>query len=288
MAPGREQRRCPQLSAPTRSGTASTPASCSQRSTRSRPSPSSAASSSASRTAGSPARTTRGRSASSTGRGQEDASRAEAFEVDAGEPAVLSAQRGRTPRRSCSPRSPRCLTLSLVYVAAARKVKLTRGQLDARGRHRRAGRARALDDEVRNGFEHIRVSFRVEGRRARGEAAGARRAGQQRSAVFDMVTEASPCRWRPMRSDVVAEAGDRSGRRHATPQEDTTMTIELHASTAAGRRLVALAERLADDSVRRCGRARPRRSVPVREHRRRSRAADTSSPRSRASSAASA
>ena len=49
------------------------------------------------------------------------------------------------------------------------------------------------------------------------------------------------------------------------------MTIELHASTSAGRRLVELAERLADDPVRRCGPPRPGRVVPVRRARRRSR-----------------
>ena len=42
------------------------------------------------------------------GAGQEDASRAEAFEVDAGEPAVLcGTDTGPNPRRSSSPPSPR-------------------------------------------------------------------------------------------------------------------------------------------------------------------------------------
>ena len=55
-----------------------------------------------------------------------------------------------------------CLTTSLVYVAAARGVTLTavestlEGDMDVRG-------ALGLDDEVRNGFERIRVTFRIEG-----------------------------------------------------------------------------------------------------------------------------
>ena len=53
-----------------------------------------------------------------------------------------------------------CLTTSIVYVAAARKVELASvestltGDMDVRG-------ALGVDDEPRNGFERIRVSFRV-------------------------------------------------------------------------------------------------------------------------------
>ena len=55
-----------------------------------------------------------------------------------------------------------CLTTSLVYVASARGVRLTRvestleGDMDLRG-------ALGLSDEVRNGFDALRVTFQVEG-----------------------------------------------------------------------------------------------------------------------------
>ena len=68
-----------------------------------------------------------------------------------------------------------CLTTTLVYVAAARKVRLTEvestleGDMDVRG-------CLGLSDEVRNGFTHIRVQLPRQGRRAGGEAARDRRA----------------------------------------------------------------------------------------------------------------
>ena len=86
-----------------------------------------------------------------------------------------------------------CLTTSIVYVAAARKVPLTSvesiltGDLDARG-------AFGLDPEPRNGFERIDVSFRVtatrqrrapRGRGARTAALGRVRHGHQRGARHD-------------------------------------------------------------------------------------------------------
>src|SRR3712207_3301822 len=97
------------------------------------------------------------------GAGQEDTSRAEAFAVDAGEPAVLlGTDTGPNPAEHLLHALAACLTTSLVYVAAARGVRLTHvesrleGDMDVRG-------CLGLDDDYRNGFERIRVSFRVKG-----------------------------------------------------------------------------------------------------------------------------
>ena len=86
------------------------------------------------------------------GAGQEDASRTQSFSLDAGEPAVLlGSDTGPNPAEALLHALAACLTTSLVYVAAARKVRLTEvestleGEMDVRG-------CLGLDDEVRNGF----------------------------------------------------------------------------------------------------------------------------------------
>jgi uncharacterized OsmC-like protein len=83
------------------------------------------------------------------------------------------------------------LTTSLVYVAAARGVHLTEvestleGDMDVQG-------ALGLSKEYRNGFEQIRVSFRVEGDAPAEKLRELVERAQQRSAVFDMVTTGVP------------------------------------------------------------------------------------------------
>src|SRR6185295_11918422 len=78
-----------------------------------------------------------------------------------------------------------CLTTTLVYVAAARKVRLTavestlEGEMDVRG-------ALGLSDEVRNGFTAIKVSFKVKGDASDEKLREVVERAQARSAVFDM------------------------------------------------------------------------------------------------------
>jgi uncharacterized OsmC-like protein len=97
------------------------------------------------------------------GAGQEDTSRTDAFTIDAGEPAVLiGTDTGPNPAEILLAALAACLTTSLVYVAAARGVRLTEvestleGDIDVRG-------CLGLDDEYRNGFQRIRASFTVRG-----------------------------------------------------------------------------------------------------------------------------
>src|SRR4051812_39785100 len=120
--------------------------------------------------------------------GGEDTSRAEAFQLDAGEPAILiGTDTGPNPAEYLLHALAACLTTSLVYVAAARRVRLTRvestleGDLAVRG-------ALGLPDEVRNGFEQIRVSFVVEGDAPPEKLRELVERAKARSAVFDMVT----------------------------------------------------------------------------------------------------
>jgi uncharacterized OsmC-like protein len=126
------------------------------------------------------------------GAGQEDSTRPAAFTLDAGEPAVLlGTDTGPNPAEALLHALAACLTTSLVYVAAARKVRLTEvsstleGDMDVRG-------ALGLSDEVRNGFSRIRVSFKVKGDAPPEKLREVVQRAQARSAVFDMVTNGVP------------------------------------------------------------------------------------------------
>ena len=126
------------------------------------------------------------------GAGAEDTSRAEPFQLDAGEPAILlGTDTGPNPAEYVLHALAACLTTSIVYTAAARKVRLTSvestvtGNLDARG-------AFGLDDEVRNGFERIAVSFKVAGDAPQAKLREIVERARERSAVHDMVTNGVP------------------------------------------------------------------------------------------------
>jgi uncharacterized OsmC-like protein len=126
------------------------------------------------------------------GAGQEDASRERPFTLDAGEPAVLLGHdEGANPAEGLLHALAGCLTTSLVYVAAARGVRLTevestlQGDMDVRG-------ALGLSDEVRNGFSNLRVSFKVSGDAPPEKLRELVERAQARSVVFDMVTNGVP------------------------------------------------------------------------------------------------
>jgi uncharacterized OsmC-like protein len=124
--------------------------------------------------------------------GGEDSSRGQAFQIDAGEPAILlGTNTGPNPAEYLLHALAACLTTSIVYVAAARKVPLTSvestltGDMDVRG-------ALGIDDEPRNGFERIGVSFRVTGDAPEEKLREVVARATQRSAVYDMVTNGVP------------------------------------------------------------------------------------------------
>jgi uncharacterized OsmC-like protein len=126
------------------------------------------------------------------GAGQEDASRERAFTIDAGEPAVLlGTDTGANPAEHLLHALAACLTTSIVYVAAARKVRLTEvsstleGDMDVRG-------CLGISGEVRNGFSRIRVSFTVKGDAPEDKLREVVSRGQARSAVYDMITNGVP------------------------------------------------------------------------------------------------
>jgi uncharacterized OsmC-like protein len=123
---------------------------------------------------------------------QEDISRQRDFVIDAGEPAVLlGTDTGPNPAEALLHALAACLTTSLVYVASARGVRLTRvestleGDMDVRG-------ALGLSDDYRNGFERVRVTFTVEGDAQPEKLRELVNRAQQRSAVFDIVSHGVP------------------------------------------------------------------------------------------------
>jgi arsenite methyltransferase len=124
--------------------------------------------------------------------GGEDTTRSEEFVIDAGEPAILlGTDTGPNPVEYLLHALAACLTTTIVYVAAARKVELTSvestltGDMDVRG-------ALGVDDEPRNGFERIGVSFRVTGNAPEDKLREVVERAQKRSAVYDMVTNGVP------------------------------------------------------------------------------------------------
>lgn len=124
--------------------------------------------------------------------GGEDDSRASAFELDAGEPPILIGKNeAPNPAEQLLHALAACLTTSLVYVAAARGIRLTRvesrleGDIDVRG-------ALGISDEVRNGYEQIRVAFDVEGDAPPEKLRELVERAKARSAVFDIVTNGVP------------------------------------------------------------------------------------------------
>jgi uncharacterized OsmC-like protein len=126
------------------------------------------------------------------GAGQEDSTRSEAFTLNAGEPAVLlGVDTGPNPAEYLLHALAACLTTTLVYVAAARKVRLTEvestleGDMDVRG-------CLGLSDEVRNGFSRIRANFTVKGDAPPEKLREIVERAQARSAVFDMVSHGVP------------------------------------------------------------------------------------------------
>lgn len=124
--------------------------------------------------------------------GGEDTTRSEEFQLDAGEPAILlGTDTGANPVEHLLHALAACLTTSIAYVAAARKVELTSiestltGDMDVRG-------ALGVDGGPRNGFERIGVSFRVTGNAPEEKLREVVQRAQQRSAVYDMVTNGVP------------------------------------------------------------------------------------------------
>ena len=126
------------------------------------------------------------------GAGGEDTSREVPFVVDASEPPVLFGHNeAPNPAEYLLHSLAGCLTLTIVNIAAARKVVLhevtstLRGVLDSRG-------ATGIDDSYRNGFERIEVDFTIRGDAPTAKLQEIVDRAKTRSVVYDMVTNGVP------------------------------------------------------------------------------------------------
>jgi uncharacterized OsmC-like protein len=126
------------------------------------------------------------------GAGQEDASRKRAFVLDNDEPDVLlGTDRGANPVEQVLHALAGCLTTSMVYHAAARGIRLEEvesqleGDLDLHG-------FLGMSDDVRNGYQRVRVTFRVKADATDEQITELGRLAQARSPVFDIVSHPVP------------------------------------------------------------------------------------------------
>jgi uncharacterized OsmC-like protein len=126
------------------------------------------------------------------GAGQEDSTRTEDFTYDADHPAVLvGTGNGPTPVEFLLHAIAACLTSGLANIAAARGVALhevsstVEGDIDLLG-------ILGLSDQVRNGYQGIRVSFQISGDAPEETLRGLINQSVARSAVYDVLTNGVP------------------------------------------------------------------------------------------------
>ena len=126
------------------------------------------------------------------GVGREDNSRATAFVLDNDEPSVLLGDdQGANPVEFVLHALAGCLTTALVYHAAAQGIKIDEveshleGDLDLHG-------FLGLRDDVRNGYENLRVTFRVKADAPEEKIRELCDLAQRRSPVFDIVSNPVP------------------------------------------------------------------------------------------------
>lgn len=126
------------------------------------------------------------------GAGQEDVSRKGTFVMDNDEPDVLlGSDQAANPVENVLHSLAGCLTTSLIYHAAARGIKIDavesslEGDLDLRG-------FLGLSEQVRNGYEGVRVAFRIKSSASPEQLAELCKIAQARSPVFDIVTNKVP------------------------------------------------------------------------------------------------
>ena len=115
-----------------------------------------------------------------------------AYKADGDHPAVLcGADNGPTPVEWVLHAIASCLIAGIGNIAAARGVRLTKVEATLDGRHRPAG-ILGLSDEVRNGYERLKISFEIEGDAPREKLEQVVMQSKARSAVYDIITNGIP------------------------------------------------------------------------------------------------
>jgi uncharacterized OsmC-like protein len=121
------------------------------------------------------------------GLGQEQSHRTE-FSFDMDHPEIFASEdKGATPVEMVLTGLAGCLTAGVAAVAQHRKIQLrsvtatVEGAMDIQG-------ILGIDEDVRNGFDGIKVSFQIDADATREEIEALVAQSQKRSAVFDVVT----------------------------------------------------------------------------------------------------
>jgi uncharacterized OsmC-like protein len=121
-----------------------------------------------------------------------DHAHAASFRFDGDHPAVLVGKdNGPTPVEFLLYGLAACLTAGIANIASARGVKLSavesriEGSMDLRG-------ILGLSDAVRNGYEKIRVTFKLSGDAPPEKLRAIVEQSRSRSAVFDVLTQGTP------------------------------------------------------------------------------------------------
>jgi uncharacterized OsmC-like protein len=114
------------------------------------------------------------------------------FGFDADHPKVLTGTGlGATPVEFLLHGLAGCLTAGIANIAAARGVKLTEVESTVEGDMNMLG-ILGLSDEVRNGYEKIRVNFRIKGDAPAEKLQAIVEQSRNRSAVYDVITKGTP------------------------------------------------------------------------------------------------
>jgi uncharacterized OsmC-like protein len=126
------------------------------------------------------------------GAGQQDATRTRDFTLDADHPAVLvGGDNGPTPVEYLLHALAACVTAGVANIAAARGVTLTAVESTVEGDIDLLGLL-GLSDEVRNGYQHLRVAFTIAGDAPDDVLRGLVEQSRRRSAVYDVLTNGVP------------------------------------------------------------------------------------------------
>jgi uncharacterized OsmC-like protein len=133
----------------------------------------------------------RGRMEAFTGAGSEHQHGSE-FQYDADHPPVLCGEdNGPTPVEYVLHALAACLTSGIANIAAARGVTLTEVESTVEGNMDLQG-ILGLSDEVRNGYQGIKVNFKIKGDAPPEKLRQVVEQSRARSAVFDVVTNGVP------------------------------------------------------------------------------------------------
>ena len=123
----------------------------------------------------------------------EDTSRTEAFTLDAGEPAILlGTDTGPNPAEYLLHALAACVTTSLVFSAAARKVRLTMVESTLEGDLDVQGAMGVNTEDFRNGFTADPDDHPHRRRRPAEKLREVVQRGTDRSVVFDSITNGVP------------------------------------------------------------------------------------------------